>query len=427
MLLTSTFPDLSEDEALRELNPSSGSGGGNPPSNTPPCLPVRHGRLAGWISGHADARNVPVSTRRRSCSDGDSRPSSTTAGRGFCPNRPATTTTVRAASSSAQPVSSPAARTENDGGNGTHREGAGFSAASTSNDNDAAATEAVGNHASAPQPPKGNNTTTLPSPFSTQREHGHGLCSTDGGGDCGGGVGGEGSTGSPIELPSPVAREDSGPAVTASRAIRRGDVVAIERPLAAAQSSQTLPWVAACPGCLRHVGTLDTQLAIASGERDRAEAFRPEAETAVAAAAAAAAEAAGGMSPTPPEHDVPGAAPCFRRSAESSGLDSEGGGGGGDHGCGRSRGGGNGARLPPLEGLSERFLQVGESLRGGNGDTCKKRWTSAMVLALQRRYLLSFLLPARCHAMRTRIDRLSWLGCSTTTYLLLAVALGFSR
>lgn len=55
-----------------------------------------------------------------------------------------------------------------------------------------------------------------------------------------------------------------------SRNISQGDVVAVERPLAAIQTSDAMPWVVACPGCLRHVGSLDLQLAIASNKLDRA-------------------------------------------------------------------------------------------------------------------------------------------------------------
>eukprot|EP00903_Cladosiphon_okamuranus_P010088 g9555.t1 len=374
MLLTSTFPDLSEDEALRELNPSSGGGSGANPPSTPPPLPVRYGRLAGWISGLADTTSVGT---RRSYSDRDPRPSSTAADRGFCPNGDgaAPTTTVPANSSSIQPVSSQTPMVENNGG-GTHKEGASAAASSSSNGG-AAATATVGNHGAATQPPKRNNATTPPLPISNHYEHGHRLCSGDssgGGGGSGGGScsGGEGSAriSSPTEPPLSVAGEDSGPAMTASRAVRRGDVVAVERPLAAAQSSQTLPWVAACPGCLRHVGSLEAQLAIASGERDRAEAFRPEAGTAVAEAAAE------GTSSTSPEPEAPGAAACFRRSAESPREDGEG--DGGNHGCGLSCEGGKGARLPPLEGLSERFLQPAFPCSAGCGaiycsEDCRRR------------------------------------------------------
>lgn len=58
-----------------------------------------------------------------------------------------------------------------------------------------------------------------------------------------------------------------------SRNVARGDVISVERPRAAVQTSNALPWVIACPGCLRHVGTLDLQLAIASGRWDRAQAL----------------------------------------------------------------------------------------------------------------------------------------------------------
>lgn len=60
---------------------------------------------------------------------------------------------------------------------------------------------------------------------------------------------------------------------TTCRKIAQGDVVAVERPLAAVQTSEALPWVVACPGCLRHVGSLDLQLSIASGQWDRANAL----------------------------------------------------------------------------------------------------------------------------------------------------------
>lgn len=58
-----------------------------------------------------------------------------------------------------------------------------------------------------------------------------------------------------------------------SRKIARGHVISVERPRAALQTSDALPWVIACPGCLRHVGTLDLQLAIAAGRWDRAQAL----------------------------------------------------------------------------------------------------------------------------------------------------------
>lgn len=59
----------------------------------------------------------------------------------------------------------------------------------------------------------------------------------------------------------------------ASRRVRRGDVVAVERPLVALQTSEAMPWVVACPGCIRHVGSLDVQLALATGSVDRTNAF----------------------------------------------------------------------------------------------------------------------------------------------------------
>lgn len=57
------------------------------------------------------------------------------------------------------------------------------------------------------------------------------------------------------------------------RPVSRGDVVAIERPLAALQLSAAMPWVIACPGCLRYIGNLDLQLAVASGACFRAQAL----------------------------------------------------------------------------------------------------------------------------------------------------------
>lgn len=59
----------------------------------------------------------------------------------------------------------------------------------------------------------------------------------------------------------------------ASRRVRRGDVVAVERPFIALQTSEAMPWVVACPGCVRHVGSLDFQLALATGSVDRTDAF----------------------------------------------------------------------------------------------------------------------------------------------------------
>lgn len=273
MVLPSTFPNLSEDEALRELHlnggsdDAGGSSGSTPYSSTLPPLLAHHGRLAGWVSGLPDTTNTSASS-----------------------------------STAVQAVSSPAHKSQTDRGSGTS--------------------------------PEGNRA------------------------DSGGGEGGEGPTIGPTELSFSAAGADGGPALTASRAIRRGDVVAAERPLAAAQSSQTLPWVAACPGCLRHVGTLDTQLAVASGKLDRAEAFRFESGiTEPATVAAAAAEA--GPPPKSPVPAVPEAAACSPRSEDRREGDGEGGGGG--EGFGRSGEGAEGARLPPLEDLSERFSQVGET------------------------------------------------------------------
>lgn len=341
MLLTSTFPDLSEDEALRELNPTahgsgSGSGSGNAPSNTPPPSPVHHGRLAGWVSGLPDTANDSASTTG-SCSCRCPRANSSAAGPDFCPNGKEPPTAVPATSSFVRPISLPTPRSESAQGRITSTSGSG---------SDGAATAEMENHAAGARP-RWESIGTVHSPFSTQREPGNCLCSGDGAAG-----GGERSAGSPRELSLSSAGEDGGPVMTASRRIRRGDVVAVERPRVAAQSSKTLPWVAACPGCLRHVGTLDAQLAIASGERDRAEVFSFGSGAAEPATAVAAA-AAGSMSSTPPEPAVPGAAPCFQHTAESR----EGGGEGG--GCGRSERGGEGARLPLLEGLSERFVQVG--------------------------------------------------------------------
>lgn len=349
MILESSFPDLSEGEALRELNPSgeSGSGSGSPPPSTPPPLPpLCNGRLAGWVSGLADTTSVSFTTTS-SWGNGDRRPGSSTAGRDSrCPNGAATTKMPPTAPLSTQPVNPATSTAEADVG---------------SSRGDGVATAAVDNHPTGAQPRRKSISATLPSPVSTQRAHGRLLLSGDGAGD-----GGEGSTSSPTELPFSVAGEAGGPVVVASRAVQRGDVVAIERPLAAAQTSQTLPWVAACPGCLRHVGTLETQLGIASGERDRAEAFRPGSSMVGAeVAVAAAATAEGGKSSTPPEPGGAGGAVCFRQSAESPGGSGEGGGDG--EACGWSRGGGEDARLPLLEGLSERFVQVGENWGEGNG------------------------------------------------------------
>ncbi|CAN0030917.1 unnamed protein product [Ectocarpus sp. 4 AP-2014] len=154
MLLTSTFSDIAEGEALRELHP-----GGEGDGADATLLPTRHGRLASWLSA--------------------------------APSPPRLGSRARSTGFARDPPVSPAGV-----GNGV---GNGF-------------------------PDQQAATTT--------------------------------------------------PTTRTSKAVRRGDVVAVERPLVAAQTSGTLPWVAACPGCLRHVGGLDAQLAVASGARTRAEAFR---------------------------------------------------------------------------------------------------------------------------------------------------------
>lgn len=141
-----------------------------------------------------------------------------------------------------------------------------------------------------------------------------------------------------------------------SKAVRRGDVVAVERPLIAAQTSRALPWVTACPGCLRHVGNLDVQLMIASGKLSRAEAFRLGSRKVVATAAAGA-----GPLSTSPKLNMPEAAAteaAAGHGCQTVGGREEDGEECGDRGvCGGAESGVD-ARLPVLQGLSERFIQV---------------------------------------------------------------------
>ncbi|CAN0560958.1 unnamed protein product, partial [Ectocarpus sp. 12 AP-2014] len=59
MLLTSTFSDIAEGEALRELHPG-GEGGGADAT----LLPTRHGRLAGWLSAAPSPPRQGSRTRR---------------------------------------------------------------------------------------------------------------------------------------------------------------------------------------------------------------------------------------------------------------------------------------------------------------------------------------------------------------------------
>lgn len=139
-----------------------------------------------------------------------------------------------------------------------------------------------------------------------------------------------------------------------SKKISRGDVVAVERPLAALQASDALPWVLACPGCLRHVGSLDLQLAIVSGTWDRARAsdyptIPPSTHPSVASNAAR------------PQHYLAGRG---RRGSEKAGhseshegVDGVGGSEGtlGSHHC-----------LPAIEGVSERFIGVNGCSVGGH-------------------------------------------------------------
>lgn len=131
-----------------------------------------------------------------------------------------------------------------------------------------------------------------------------------------------------------------------SKAIRRGDVVAVERPLVAAQASRTLPWVAACPGCLRHVGGLETQLAVAAGTLPRSEAFLAGSDGASAKATpipTAAAEVQAKISQSGHDNAAGPQAVVGAREEDGEGLS------------------GNGNGLPELDGITERFARVRES------------------------------------------------------------------
>lgn len=177
-----------------------------------------------------------------------------------------------------------------------------------------------------------------------------------------------------------------------SRAITRGDVVSVERPVAAMQTSSALPWVIACPGCLRHVGTLDLQLAIASGRCDRARALEfdqpptprcterfasrasgdsendiSRAKEHGTAAAAAAARAPTTTTGSSRDHSSVGkkvGQEASRTFHEEDGREEDGKEVGREEHRGVRRRGGHGGggdcngRLPTVSGLSDRFMEV---------------------------------------------------------------------
>ncbi len=310
MVLTSTFPDFSEEEALFELN-----SGGSAPSSP---APLRRGVLAGWLRGFPATGAVGLA-----CSAGRDDPAVTAITATPAPPRRLSTNppTKREGDSGGDAREERPCARNRGGGGGDDRVApvvAGGRAAGDRQVEDAAWQP--------PFPIPGNNP-----PWFRLSSAGEG--------------------------PRPVT----------SKAVRRGDVVAVERPLLAAQSSGTLPWAAACPGCLRHVGSLEAQLAIASGRLSRAEALRcgvPAEEPSVPPPGAPAGSlgAAAGPSSIPPEPRASGAAAASRQTA--SGREENGGAGGrGEWDC-EGGGGVGGASLPSLEGLSERFVQVRGGRRG---------------------------------------------------------------
>lgn len=257
MLLTSTFPALSKDDALRELTPCGGDGGRSSSSRssngvTDGDVPLIHGHTAGWLS------------------------------------------TLPATSNTATTGNSQCSRTSNIDGYASH---------------DAGTTQDLSG-----------------TPAATA---------------------GEESGGEPSSF-------FQGGLLATSKAIRRGDVVAVERPLIAAQASQSLPWVVACPGCLRHVGGLDIQLAVAAGMLCRSEAFLVGADQDSATQAdqdLATAKAAPSATAGATEEAIVKAAGLEDKNGTSlqAAL--------GDQGEDGEGPGGSGV-LPELGGISERFARV---------------------------------------------------------------------
>lgn len=355
MLLTSTFPDFSESEALRELVSNGGGDGNEAPFNTP----LYCGRFAGWVSGLGVTNTTSTFNSNTYSSSRYSRASSSAVRCDSCPSDDAATTPgTRPSSSSSSPpsFSPPTVLTTNENGRDRSTKEA------TADQSSGGGGGGVGDVGRDSQVnlPTGNGVNS----FARQHPPLSAVTQPNGGRSYSGGEvadAGEGAASLQQSCFSPaglgeVRREGhvlEELLVATSKAVRRGDVVAVERPLIAAQSSRALPWVAACPGCLRHVGSLDVQLTIASGKLGRTEAFRVESEK-----AATGSTGAGPMSTSPgPTLPTAAAAAAAHRRQTVAGREEEGeqgGNGGGREGVES----GTGAELPALEGLSERFVQV---------------------------------------------------------------------
>lgn len=229
-MLPSIFPGMSESDGLRELEPGSseassggGGGGSTKPSTAPPILLVCGGRLAGWLT-------------------------------------------------TATPTPAPAPAPKTDCGNLKHFASGEASSISSKKSCTALLPGAtISNNSNNSRMNHGSNSNSGSSSNGSSMDHK--SCAV------------EGIYGSEIREPPPSSPHCNGngngnrsffggaQGFVLSKDVSRGDIVAVERPLEAVQTSEALPWVVACPGCLRHVGSLELQLAIASGEAGRAEAF----------------------------------------------------------------------------------------------------------------------------------------------------------
>lgn len=328
-MLKSTFPSIAANEALWELKPSRNDGVGGRASKTPPILRAFDGSMAGWLDAPASARRCPEAYALadadfpRAATSSSVSPVAEACGK---QEHPPPMTTKASARSSA-----PAATGGGSGCNSSDRNvnGARQCAAATST-NDTCSS---------------NNTCSSASCVV--------ACSSDDGA----GSGDRFSEGQEMFF------------ATASKDISRGEVVAVERPLAAVQTAEALPWVVVCPGCLRHVGGLDLQLAVASGKVARAKAFGP----CVVA-----------MAPSPPlatgvgiqlelgeqkdNEEERGEGARLEKSGDCAEGCSGDGGEGGVRCSGRAfdvarEDGGNALEgLPPLRGLSERFADVSDAI-----------------------------------------------------------------
>lgn len=212
-MIVSTFPGFSEQEALRELSPTdSDSDARHSTSEASTMMRTPDGRLAGWISAEPSNRHSLCKMERPGASENDY-----TDG----PSSPASCV--------------PLGLRDNNYLEKTRTEGTAFFMNGVAEGTSSTGRYGCGSGASCAE----NSESSPPPPRGLLWDH------------------------------QPFVYGE----LKASRRVRRGDVVAVERPLVALQNSEAMPWVVACPGCLRHVGSLDVQLALATGSVDRTDAF----------------------------------------------------------------------------------------------------------------------------------------------------------